>query len=168
MIPLCIVFVILLIVCCSQSQPCIDPVSFNSTQFTIRGPCPNDTVLLVPVGDTVYYRCDYEDRKTGLDLPYWHITQLSGTPFILGEGSEHDISITNVIAASGSTTLSILVKEQYLNTTLDIQCGLCSGAVCFGGDRLSENITSTSVKLVSVGKLNYEHNYTVQYMQYTD
>ncbi len=154
MIPLCIVLVILLVVCCSQCQPCTDPVSFSSTQFTIRGPCPNDTVLLVPVGDTVQYRCDYEDRRPGTDLPYWHTAQLSGTPFLLGEGSEHDITITNVIAASGSTTLSIPVKEQYLNTTLDIQCGLCSLSVCAGGDRLSENIISTSVKLVSVGKLN--------------
>ena len=155
MIPLCVVLVTLLVVCCSQSQPCTDPVSFNSPQFTIRGPCPNDTVLLVPVGDTVHYRCDYEDRRDGLDLPYWHITQLFGTPFLDGEGSKHNIIITNVISASGSTTLSIPVKEQYLNTTLDIQCGLCSGPVCYGGgDRLSENIISTSVKLVSVGKLN--------------
>ena len=71
MIPLCVVLVILLIVCCcSHSQPCTDPVSFNSPQFTIRGPCPNDTVLLVPVGDTVQYRCDYEDKTPTVDLPY--------------------------------------------------------------------------------------------------
>ena len=159
MIPLCVVLVILLIVCCCQSQSCTDNVSFNSTQFTIRGPCPNDTVLLVPVGDTVHYRCDYEDRRLGTDLPYCHITGLSGTPFIDGEGSEHNISVTSTTGVSGSTTLSIPVKEQYLNTTLNIQCGLCSGPVCFGGDRLSEGIISTSVKLVSVGKLNY----TVQY-----
>ncbi len=108
--------------------------------------------------DTVHYRCDYKDwRHQGTDLPYWHITELSGTPFLNGEGSEHDITITSVInGASGSITLSIPVKEQYLNTTLDIQCGLCSGPVCYGGgDRLSENIISTSVKLVSVGKLNW-------------
>ncbi len=149
MIPLCVVFVILLIVCCSQSQPCTDPVSFKSPQFTIRGPCPNDTVLLVPVGDTVHYRCDYEDRRDGLDLPYWHITQLFGTPFLDGEGSsDHDITITS----TGSTTLSIPVKEQYLNTTLDIQCGLCSLLVCVGGDRLNEGIVSTSVKLVTFSK----------------
>ncbi len=136
----------------TEQQLCTDPVSFNSPQFTIRGPCPNDTVLLVPVGDTVHYRCDYEDTSGLTNLPYWHITQLSGTPFILGEGSEHDIIITNVIAVSGSTTLSIPVKEQYLNTTLDIQCGLCSLSVCVGGDRLSEGITSTSVRLVTFSK----------------
>ena len=147
MIPLCIVLVILLIVCCCQSQPCTDPVSFNSPQFTIRGPCPNDTVLLVSVGDTVHYRCDYEDRTPSVDLPYWHITELSGTPFLDGEGSEHDISLTSNNGVSASTTLSIPVKEQYLNTTLDIQCGLCSLLVCAGGDRLSEGITSISVKL---------------------
>ena len=153
MIPLRIVLVILLVgVCCSHSQPCTDPVSFNSTQFTIRGPCPNDTVLLVPVGDTVHYRCDYEDRTPTVDLPYWHITELSGTPFLDGEGSEHDITITSNNAASGHTTLSIPVKEQYLNTTLDIQCGLCSLSVCVGGDKLSEGIISNSIKLVTYSK----------------
>ncbi len=141
---------------CFNSQPCTDPVSFNSTQFTIRGPCPNDTVLLVPVGGTVHYRCDYEDRTSILDFPFWHSIELSGTPFQDGEGSiDHDIIITSVIAASGYTTLSIPVKEQYLNTTLDIQCGLCSSP-CNGFenrlDRLSENITSTRVRLVSFGK----------------
>ncbi len=141
---------------CSQSQHCTDPVSFNSPQFTIRGPCPNDTVLLVPVGDTAHYRCDYEDRSEGSYLPYWHITQLSGTPFVAfldGKLSAHGTEIQDVISTEGSTTLSIPVKEQYLNTTLDIQCGLCSLSVCTGGDRLSEGIISFSVKLVSVGKL---------------
>ena len=149
LVPLRVIFVTLLIVCCSHSQPCTDPVSFNSTQFTIRGPCPNDTVLLVPVGDTVHYRCDYEDSSRLTNLPFWHITQLSDTPFILGEGNEHDITITSTTGVSGSTTLSIPVKEQYLKTTLDIQCGLCSLSVCVGGDRLSENITSTSIQLVT-------------------
>ena len=91
MISLCIVLIILLIVCgrllllvcsgivcSSHSQPCTDPVSFNSTLFPFGGSCPNDTVLLVPVGDTVHYRCDYEDRKDGNDPAYWHITGLSG------------------------------------------------------------------------------------------
>ena len=154
MISLCIVLVTLLIVCgCCNFQPCTDPLSFNSTQFTIRGPCPNDTVLLIPVGDTVHYRCDYEDRTEGSYFPYWHLAELDGTPFLItNQGKEHDLTITNVISASGSTTLSIPVKEQYLNTTLDIQCGLCSGPVCFGGDRLSEAIISASVNLVTFGK----------------
>ena len=154
MISLCIVLVTLLIVCgCCNFQPCTDPVSFNSTQFTIRGPCPNDTVLLVPVGDTVQYRCDYEDTSGDTYLPYWHITELDGIPF-LNTNEGKDILITSIVFAEITITiLSIPVKEQYLNTTLDIQCGLCSGQVCFGGDRLSENIISTSVKLVSVGKL---------------
>ena len=154
MIPLRVVLAVLFVVCYSQCQPCTDPVSFNSPQFTIRGPCPNDTVLLVPVGDTVHYRCDYEDMRSGTDLPYWHVTQLSGTPFRPDEQNEYDVTVA-YDSVSGSTTLSIPVKKQYLNTTLDIQCGLCSLSVCVGGDRLSENIISTSVKLVSVGKLNY-------------
>ncbi len=168
MISLRVVFVTLLVVCCCHSQPCTDPVSFNSPQFTIRGPCPNDTVLLVPVGDTVHYRCDYDDRRDGFDIPYWHITQQpSGTPF--GPG-DHDIThVYGYNSVSGPyTTLSIPVKEQFLNTTLDIQCGLCSILVCAGGDRLSENIISTSVKLVSVGKLNYSlvADIVIQYCQY--
>ena len=153
MIPLRIVLVTLLIVCCCQCQPCTDPVSFNSPQFTIRGSCPNDTVLLVPVGDTVHYRCDYEDRSGGSYLPYWHITGLDGTPFLNNfEGMKHSLNIGGSDGVSGYTALSIPIKEQYLNTTLDIQCGLCSGPVCFGGDKLSENIISTSVKLVTFSK----------------
>ena len=145
---------------CFNSQPCTDPVSFNSPQFTIRGPCPKDTVLLVPVEDTVHYRCDYEDMRSGTDLPYWHVTQLSGTPFGPDEQNDYDVTVA-YDSVSGSTTLSFPVKEQYLNTTLDIQCGLCSLLVCAGEDRLSEDIISASVKLVSVGKLNYQHD-TVQ------
>ena len=34
----------------------------------------------------------------------------------------------------------------------------CVQDQCGGGDRLSEGIISTSVKLVGVGKLNYQHN----------
>ena len=137
---------------CCHAQPCTNPVSFNSTQFTIRGPCPNDTVLLVPVGDTVHYRCDYEDMRSGADLPYWRITQLmSGAPFGPDEKNDYDVTVA-YDSVSGSTTLSFPVKEQYLNTTLDIQCGLCSLSVCAGGDRLSEDIISASVKLVNVGK----------------
>ena len=138
----------------TEQQPCTDPVSFNSHLFTIRGPCPNDTVLLVPVGDTVQYRCDYEDRRSGTDLPYWHITELSGTPFLDGEGSEYNLTITSTTGVSGYTTLSIPVKEQYLNTTLDIKCGLCEVFVCTSEDRLNENIISTSVKQVTFSKSN--------------
>ena len=167
MIPLRVVLFVLFVVCCSHSQPCTDPVSFNSTQFTIRGPCPNDTVLLVPVGDTVHYRCDYEDRRSGIDLPYWHITQLmSGAPFQPDEQNDYDVTVA-YDSVSGSTTLSFPAKEQYLNTTLDIQCGLCSLSVCVGGDRLSENIISTSIKLVSVGKLNYSLVADILVIQYS-
>ena len=152
MISLCIVLVILLIVCCCQSQPC--HVSFNSTLFTIRGPCPNDTVLLVPVGDTVRYRCDYEDRSGDSYDIYWHIAGLDGSPFFYSNEGKYIIS-SIYIAGIRITLLRILVKEEYLNITLDIQCGLCSLSVCNneGQDRLNENIISTSVKLVSVGKL---------------
>ena len=154
LIPLRVVFVTLLVVCCSHSQRCTDPVSFNSTLFTIRGPCPNDTVLLVPVWVTVQYRCDYEDMSGGSYEPYWHIAGLDGTPFLNNnQGKKHGLSIGGVDGETGYTTLSIPVKEQYLNTTLDIQCGLCSGPVCFGGgDKLGDNITSTSVKLLTFSK----------------
>ncbi len=154
MVPLCVVFVTLLIVCCSQSQPCTDPVSFNSPQFTIRGPCPNDIVLLVPMGDTVHCRCDYEDTSGDNYLPYWHLAGLDGTPFLNNnQGMKHSLTIMkSTDGVLGSTTLSIPVKEQYLNTTLDIQCGLCSLSVCAGGDRLSDSVISSSVKLVTFSK----------------
>ena len=105
LVPLRVVFVALLILCCCP-QPCTDQASFNSPQFTIRGPSPNDTVLLVPVGDTVHYRCDYEDRSVGLDIPYWHITELSGTPFGPDAQNDYDAKTVAYDSVSGSTTLS--------------------------------------------------------------
>ena len=44
------------------------------------------------------------------------------------------------------TKLNVTVKEQYLNNTLHIQCGLCG---CL--DALSEDISYPSVKLVTFG-----------------
>ncbi len=126
-------------------------VTFNSTNFTITGPCPN--TVIAPVGATVQYRCDYVDMKSGLDLPYWHIAELSGTPFL--QGGAHGIDIGGSTSIDGITTgytiIRIPVKEQYLNSALTIQCGLCSFTVCSNPNRLSENITSTTVILFSFG-----------------
>ena len=142
---------------CYNSQLCTDPVkSFNSTQFTIRGPCPNDTVLLALVGDTVHYRCDYNYTQIVDEYdPYWHIAEFDGTPFFQSSDERIAGGSSNVNAIYvGHTTLSILVKQKYLDSTLDIQCGLCSEPVRYAkGDKLRENIISTSVKIVSVGKL---------------
>ena len=62
---------LLLFLCspCSLTVPCSGPVTYDTTEFTIRGPCPND-VLIAPVGDTVQYRCDYEEKADGLYLSY--------------------------------------------------------------------------------------------------
>ena len=128
-------------------------VTFNSTEFTITGPCPNDTVI-APVGSTVQYTCEYVDNSPLIYTSYWHIAELSGTPFLKRDGGDHNLTIMSVFSAIGSTNISIPVKEQYLNNTLTIQCGLCSVPVCYGTDvnRLSENITSTTViELVTFG-----------------
>ncbi len=136
--------------------PCTSPtVSFNLNKLRITGPCAIDTVL-APVGSTVQYTCGYEDRKVGSYSSYWHIAELSGTPFL--EGGDHGIDISDSASSSsgiktGTTIVSIPVKEQYLNNTLSIQCGLCSVSVCYGTDAniLSENIISATVNLVSFG-----------------
>ncbi len=141
-----------LLILARSSFPC--SVTFNSTEFTITGPCPNDTVI-APVGSTVQYRCDYVDMKGGLDVPYWHIAELSGTPFLEEQGTvDHNLTIEDVISATGYTIIEIPVKEQYLNNTLNIQCGLCSGPVCYNPNLniLSERIISTTViELVTFG-----------------
>ncbi len=69
-------------------------VTLNSTDFTITGPCPN--TVIAPVGSTVQYTCEYVDNSpliytTLLDIPYWHIAELSGTPFLQGDGADHGI-----------------------------------------------------------------------------
>ena len=135
-----------------SSFSCSDIVTFNSPDFTITGPCPDSTVI-APVGSTVHYRCDYEDRTHRFNIPYWHIAGLSDTPFLLGEGNKHSVTIVSVIAATGNTIITIPIMEQYLNNTLNIQCGLCSLGVCISADRLSENIISNiTVQLVTFSK----------------
>ncbi len=153
-----VLLILYLLIHYTVSIPCSNTTTFNSTDFTITGPCPDDTVI-APVGSTVQYTCKYVDMKGGNDLPYWHITELSGSPFLQGAGDDHGIdigggtSITDGIT-TGSTIIDIPVKEQYLNNTLTIQCGLCSGPVCYGTNvnRQSENITSSTViELVTFG-----------------
>ena len=155
-----VLLILYLLIHYTVSIPCSDTVTFNSTDFTITGPCPNDTVI-APVGSTVQYTCAYVDRTPLSDILYWHIAELSGTPFLQGEGGAHGIVI-GVSASTSSinwittsyTLIDIPVKEQYLNNTLTIQCGLCSGPVCYGTNvnRQSENITSSTViELVTFG-----------------
>ena len=126
-------------------------VTLNSTDFTITGPCPN--TVIAPVGSTVQYTCEYVDNSPLIYTSYWHIAELSGTPFLKRDGGDHNLTIMSVFSAIGSTNISILVKEQYLNNTLTIQCGLCSVPEgCNTSDsRLSENIISSVVQLVSFG-----------------
>ncbi len=143
----------------SVITPCTVPtVSFNivePNQFIITGPCPNN--ITAPVGSTVQYRCEYEDMNSGYDSPYWHIAELNGTPF-LSQLSYESVSIGGSASSSndittGYTIIDIPVKEQYLNNTLNIQCGLCLGQVCLGNNfnMLSKNIISSIVRLVSFG-----------------
>ena len=154
-----------------SSFSCSDTVTFSSPDFTIKGPCPDSTVI-APVGSTVHYRCDYEDRKSGVDLPYWHIAGLGATPFLLGEGNEHSVTIVSVITATGNTIITIPILEQYLNNTLNIRCGLCSAPVCYDSTKptiniLSENITSNStVELVTFGECMLFYYYYYYYYYY--
>ena len=142
------VFLLLLFLCSrSLTVPCSGPVTYDTTEFTIRGPCPND-VLIDPVNDTVQYRCDYEVKTDGLYLPYWHITGLSGSPFKPAEQNDHQI-IVDFSSTEECTTLNITVLEQYLNKSLSIQCGLSSAYTECGSEPLSENITSKPVKLAA-------------------
>ena len=157
-----------------SSFSCSDIVTFSSDDFTITGPCPHSTVI-APVRSTVQYRCDYEDTTALTYLPYWHIAGLSGTPFIQGEGDEQNVTIVSETTATGSAIITIPILEQYLNNTLNIQCGLCSGPVCYDSNkptinRLCENIISTTiVELVTFGECinifilnNYYLPYTVR------
>lgn len=99
-------------------------MSFNSSSITanITGPCP-DTMILVGVGPTIQYRCNYESSV--LIFPYWHtsIPELSGSAFVSSkEAMNYDLSIDSTLSEKGHTIVSIPVKDQYLYTTLSIQC----------------------------------------------
>ena len=118
--------------------------------FILRGPCPSDNPLFVPVSDSVLYRCNNK-KPIGTYLTLWNISSLSGSPFLSTEGSEHNITVTQITSPNPmniNTTLNILVREQYLMETINI-CGLCSFFDCIFGDRLQENIISDPVILVA-------------------
>ena len=123
----------------------------NGGTFIVRGPCPSDNPLFVPVSDSVLYQCDNE-KPIGIYLSLWNISGLSDSPFLSAESSEHSITVTEIISTNTiNTTLNILVRGQYLMEAINIQCGLCSGPVCFDntGDQLRENIISDPVILVA-------------------
>ena len=144
---LSVILLLLFLYSRSLTVPCSGPVTYDTTEFTIRGPCPND-VLIAHVNDTVQYRCDYEEKASGFYLPYWQITELSGSPFLPDEQNDHQL-IVYFSSTEEYTTLNITALQQYLNKSLSIQCGLCSGSKCYTDEALSENITSKPVKLVA-------------------
>ena len=140
--------------CSTKSCNTTEEQFLNGT-FTITGPCPS--VIIAPVGKTVSYKCDYEDMRVGNDLAIWNISGFVDSPFLEGDGLKYGISITsqsqninNILM--GDTTLDIEVREQYLMETVNIQCGLCSGSVCYTNDPLQENIISDPVILVAFSK----------------
>ena len=51
----------------SLTVPCSGPVTYNTSEFAINVPCPND-VLIALFGDNVQYRCEYEEKQ--LELTY--------------------------------------------------------------------------------------------------
>ena len=80
----------------------------NGGTFILRGPCPSDNPLFVPVNDSVLYQCDNEKSSGDFYLPLWNISGLSGSPFLNAEGSEHSITVTQTISANTvNTTLNI-------------------------------------------------------------
>ena len=132
------------------SDVCSSPVAYYDG-FTINGPCPNHT-LVAPVNSNVQYRCDYSINQGA--LTYWHIIQLSGSPFIIGEA---EAPVNNIVIkefysnSKGYTIINIPILEEYLNKTLSVQCGLCTFATC-ANNPLSENISSSDVLIVAFSK----------------
>ena len=132
------------------SDVCSSPVAYYDG-FTINGPCPNHT-LVAPVNSNVQYRCDYSINQGA--LTYWHIIQLSGSPFIIGEA---EAPVNNIVInefysnSKGYTIIKIPILQEYLNKTLSVQCGLCTFATC-ANNPLSENISSSDVLIVAFSK----------------
>ena len=136
-----------LYLCCAENCNGPEKKIQNGT-FILRGPCPSDNPLFVPVSDSVLYQCNTEKTSSNTYLPLWNISGLSGSPFLNAEGSEHSITVTEILPGNAvNTTLNILVRELYLMEAINIQCGLCSLSVCSGNYPLQENIISDPVIL---------------------
>ena len=135
--------------CCAEFCKGPEKQIQNGT-FILRGPCPSENSLFVPVSDSVLYRCDNEKTPSDTYLPLWNISGLSGSPFLNNKGSEHSITETQILPGNAvNTTLNILVRELYLMEAINIQCGLCSLSACLEDNPLQENIISDPVILVA-------------------
>ena len=132
-----------LFVCLCNGQTYYSPV-YNNSGIIIRGPCPSSQVI-TPVGSTVMFECTY--IFTGSYFLLWNIT---GIEPIVGETILADGTIVGVSGSGGNgyTTLTLPVTKQ---DSVDVQCGLCSGATCFTNP-LQLTVISLPVQLISFGK----------------
>ena len=124
-----------------QTGSCIEPVKeFEDDTISLTGPCPSHTdPLLIPVGDTMMYECEYQFPSDQFYAPLWIISFVS---FVVGGPLLPNI---HIIAVPPTTFLNFSVIEDNLNETINIQCGLCLFLTC---DLLNVSIVSDILTLV--------------------
>ena len=127
----------------SNEQTCTSPV-YSKSEVTIRGPCPSPQVI-TPVGSTnIKFECFL--NHSGGYLILWNIT---GFPLVLSSNPIPS-GINFIIPADSTGITSITIKNIDHQKLIEIQCGLCSSAICFNS--LQPTIISLSVQLISFGK----------------
>ena len=125
-----------------NGQTCTSPVYSNSG-IIIRGPCPSSEVV-APVGSTIKFECSYS--YSGSHLTVWNITNIE-TIISVNVPLNSGIVVTVSGSGNGFTTLTLSITNQ---TSLDVQCGLCSLANCV--NPLQPTVISSPVQLISFGK----------------
>ena len=141
---ICVILLSLVGLCCATF--CAEPVKqfqVSNINITLKGPCPSHTdPLLISVGDTMIYKCEYQFPNTENYIPLWNISGYSDSPYPFGFNSPSNI----IIKEEGSTTFlefSVIEIE-----SIKIQCGLCQVVDC-SMKPLKNNIVSEPVTLVA-------------------
>ena len=146
---ICVILLSLVGLCCATF--CTEPVKqfqVSNINITLKGPCPSHTdPLLISVGDTMIYECEYQFPNTVNYVPLWNISGFSDSPYPFGFNSPpSNIIITE---EEGSTTFfefNVIEIE-----SIRIQCGLCQVVDC-SMEPLKNNIVSEPVTLVVFGE----------------
>lgn len=113
----------------------------------LRGTCPN-TTQVVPLGGNAIYTCSY-DTVDQLLTPYWNIT---GYGAIKTFPSNSPLRIVSSPPSIGTTRLTVKMVTQFINTVVNVSCGLTPYYSChFSCPTVISVIETQPVQLIAFG-----------------